>query len=183
MTFGMQVGPDTYVTVAYTLYGEDGEVIDRTDAEEPLSYLHGYGQLVPGLERGLEGMSKGDLRSVVVEAKDAYGEYDPEAIFEVDKSDFPRPNEIAVGDEFMAESDDGEGVALTVVEVHEDSCLVDTNHPLAGEVLRFEVTVLDVRPATDGEIRKAEAALGPDVDPMAGLITLGRKPRERGEPS
>src|SRR6476646_6739880 len=121
MTFGMQVGPDAYVTVAYTLYGEDGEVIDRTDAEEPLSYLHGYGQLVPGLERGIEGMTKGDLRSVVVEAKDAYGEYDPEAVFEVDKSDFPHPGEVAVGDEFVAESDDGEGVSLTVVEVHDDS--------------------------------------------------------------
>jgi FKBP-type peptidyl-prolyl cis-trans isomerase SlyD len=183
MTFGMQVGPDTFVTLAYTLYGEDGEVIDRTDAEEPLSYLHGYGQLVPGLERGIEGMTKGDLRSVVVQAKDAYGEYDPEAIFEIDKGDFPHPGEIAVGDEFVAESDDGEGVALTVVEVHEDSCLVDTNHPLAGEVLRFEVTVLDIRPATDGEIRKAEEVLAPDFEQLTGLIPLGRKPREPGRPS
>jgi FKBP-type peptidyl-prolyl cis-trans isomerase SlyD len=183
MTYGMQVGPDTYVTLAYTLYGEDGEVIDRTDDEEPLSYVHGYGQLVPGLERGLEGMSKGDARSVVVQARDAYGEYDSDAVFEVDKSEFPRPAEIAVGDDFVAESDDGEGVSLTVVEVHEDTCLVDTNHPLAGEDLRFEVTVLEVRAATDGEIRKAEEALAPDMDPLGGLIPLGRKPRERGQPS
>jgi FKBP-type peptidyl-prolyl cis-trans isomerase SlyD len=183
MTYGMQVGPDTFVTLAYTLYGEDGEVIDRTDDEEPLSYVHGYGQLVPGLERGMEGMSKGDLRSVVVPAKDAYGEYDSEAIFEVDKSEFPRPGEVAVGDEFFAESDDGEGVELTVVEVHDETCLVDANHPLAGEDLRFEVTVLDVRPATDGEIRKAEGALAEDTEAMGGLITLGRKPRDRGQPS
>jgi FKBP-type peptidyl-prolyl cis-trans isomerase SlyD len=183
MTYGMQVGPDTFVTLAYTLYGEDGEVIDQTDDEEPLSYLHGYGQLVPGLERGVEGMSKGDRRSVVVKAKDAYGEYDPEAVYEVDKSEFPRPAEIAVGDEFVAESDDGDDVALSVVEVHEDTCLVDTNHPLAGEDLRFEVTILDVRAATDGEIRKAEEALAPDADPLGGLITLGRKPREHGQPS
>jgi FKBP-type peptidyl-prolyl cis-trans isomerase SlyD len=178
----MQVGPDTFVTLAYTLYGEDGEVIDRTAAEEPLSYLHGYGQLVPGLERGLEGMSKGDHRSVAVKAKDAYGDYDPEAIFEVERSDFPHPGEIAVGDEFVAESDDGEGVPLSVVEVHDDSVLIDTNHPLAGEDLTFDVTVLDIRPATDGEIRKAEQALAPDFD-LGGLIPLGRKPRAPGRPS
>jgi FKBP-type peptidyl-prolyl cis-trans isomerase SlyD len=183
MTYGMQVGPDTFVTVAYTLYGEDGEVIDRTEEDEPLSYLHGYGQIVPGLERGLEGMSKGDLRSVVVNADDGYGEYDPEAVFEVERSDFPRPDEVAVGDEFVAESDDGKGISLTVLEVHDDSCVVDTNHPLAGEVLRFEVTVLDVRAATDGEIRKAEEALAPDPDLVSELVTLGRKPRDPGRPS
>jgi FKBP-type peptidyl-prolyl cis-trans isomerase SlyD len=183
MTYGMQVGPDTFVTLAYTLYGEDGEVIDRTDEEQPLSYLHGYGQIVPGLERGIEGMSKGDRRSIVVQAEDGYGEYDSEMVFEVDKSDFPRPDQVAVGDEFVAESDGEEAVSMTVVEVHEDSCLVDTNHPLAGEVLRFEVTVLDIRPATDGEIRKAEEALAPDEDPLTGLVKLGRKPQPPGEPS
>jgi len=183
MTFGMQVGPDTYVTLAYTLYGEDGEVIDRTDDEEPLSYLHGYGQLVPGLERGIEGMSKGDLRSVVVQATEGYGEYDPEAVFEVEKSDFPHPDELAVGDEFVAESDDGQGISLTVLEVHSDSCVVDTNHALAGEVLRFEVTVLDIRAATDSEIRKAEQTLAPDEALVNELVTLGRKPRDAGKPS
>jgi FKBP-type peptidyl-prolyl cis-trans isomerase SlyD len=175
MTFGMQVGPDTFVTLAYTLYDEDGDVIDQTDAEEPLSYLHGYGQLVPGLERGIEGMGKGDLRSVVVPAKDGYGEYDPEGVFEIERNDFPQPSEVAVGDEFVAESDDGHGISLTVLEVNGDSCIVDTNHPLAGEVLRFDVTVLDVRAATDGEIKKAEAAMMPDLGLGTGLITLGRK--------
>jgi FKBP-type peptidyl-prolyl cis-trans isomerase SlyD len=183
MTFGMQVGPDTFVTLAYTLYDEDGAVVDRTDDEQPLSYLHGYGQLVPGLERGIEGMSKGDLRSVIVPASDGYGEYDPEAVFEVERSDFPRPAEVAAGDEFFAESDDGQGISLTVLEVHEDACLVDTNHPLAGEDLRFDVTVLEVRAATDQEIRKAEQALAPDVELVTDLITLGRKPRERSQPS
>ena len=183
MTFGMQVGPDTFVTLAYTLYDEDGDVLDRTDDEEPLSYLHGYGQLVPGLERGIEGMTKGALRSVVVQPADGYGEYEPEAVFEIERSDFPRPHEIAAGDEFVAESDDGQGIALTVLEVNGDSCIVDTNHPLAGEVLRFEVTVLDVRAATDGEIRKAEQAMMPDVDLGSPLVTLGRNPRQRGQPS
>src|SRR5260370_38894161 len=117
MNFATQVGPDPFVTLAYTLYDEDGAVIDRTDEGEPLSYLHGYGQLVPGLERGIEGMSKGELRSVVVPASDGYGEYDPEAAFEVERSDFPRPAEGAVGDEFFAESDDGQGISLTALAV------------------------------------------------------------------
>jgi len=183
MTFGMQVGPDTFVTLAYTLYDEDGDVLDRTDDDEPFSYLHGYGQLVPGLERGIEGMTKGELRSVVVQPGDGYGEYEPEAVFEIERSDFPRPHEIAAGDEFVAESDDGQGIALTVLEVKGDSCIVDTNHPLAGEVLRFEVTVVDVRAATDGEIRKAEQKMMPDVDLENQLVTLGRNPRPRGQPS
>jgi len=183
MNFGMQVGPDTYVTLAYTIYDEDGDLLDRTDDDEPLSYLHGYGQIVPGLERGIEGMGKGDLRTVSVAAADAYGDYDPEAVFEVERSEFPRPDEIEVGDEFVAESDDGEGIALTVLEVKGDSCVVDTNHPLAGENLRFEVTVLDVRPATEGEILKAERALHPEDDLVQNLVSLGRKPRDRGQPS
>jgi FKBP-type peptidyl-prolyl cis-trans isomerase SlyD len=179
MNLGTQIGPDTFVKLAYTLYGEDGEEIDRTDDLTPLAYLHGYGQIVPGLERGVEGMSKGDSRSVVVPAAEGYGEYDDEAVFEVDRSDFPRPDEVAAGAEFVAESDDGDGIPLTVLEVKTDCCLVDANHPLAGETLRFEVTVLDVRPATDGEIRKAEQALEPD----SNLISLGQRPSASGRPS
>jgi FKBP-type peptidyl-prolyl cis-trans isomerase SlyD len=179
MTFETQIGPDTFVKLAYTLYDEDGDVIDRTDDETPLAYLHGYGQIVPGLERGVEGMSKGDVRSVVVPAADGYGEYDDEAVFEVERSDFPRPDEVAAGDEFVAESDDGDGIPLTVLEVKGDCCVVDTNHPLAGETLRFEVTVLDVRPATDVEISMAEKAL----EPESNLISLGQRPSGRGEPS
>ena len=88
-----------------------------------------------------------------------------------------------MGDEFVAESDEGQGISLTVLEVHEDSCVVDTNHPLAGEVLRFDVTVLEFRAATDSEIQRAEEALAPDVDLVTDLVTLGRKPRERSQPS
>jgi FKBP-type peptidyl-prolyl cis-trans isomerase 2 len=67
--------------------------------------------------------------------------------------------------------------------VNGDSCVVDTNHPLAGEDLRFDVTVLDVRPATDGEIQKAEEALEPDTSQISGLVNLGRKPKPRDLPS
>jgi FKBP-type peptidyl-prolyl cis-trans isomerase SlyD len=179
MSYSTQVGPDTYVTLAYVLYGEDGDVLDSTDEEEPLSYLHGYGQIVGGLERRLEGMVRGDVRSVTVPAAEAYGEYHREAVLEVDKADFPDPASIVVGDEYVAESDDGEMMPMTVIEVNDDNCIVDTNHPLAGETLRYEVTVLDVRPATDSEIQAAEAAIMPELQ----LVNIGRKPKGISQPS
>jgi|SRR3954467_11739957 FKBP-type peptidyl-prolyl cis-trans isomerase SlyD len=179
MPLATQVGPETYVTLAYTLYDEEGDVLDRTEDEEPLSYLHGYGQLVPGLERAIEGMMPGDERSVVIPPAEGYGDYDPEAVVEIERADFPRPGEIAVGDQFIAESDDGENVPMTVLEVTEEGCLVDTNHPLAGETLRYTVKVLDVRPATDAELREAERALAPEPE----LITIGRKPSDPGKAS
>jgi FKBP-type peptidyl-prolyl cis-trans isomerase SlyD len=179
MSSEVQVGPDSYVTLAYTLYDEDGDILDRTDDGPPVSYVHGYGQIVPGLERGVEGMAKGDARSVVVSAADGYGEYDPEAVVEVDRHDFPRPDEIAAGDEFVAESDDGEALSMTVLEVRGDDVVVDTNHPLAGEVLRFEVTVLDVRRASDSEIHEAEQAQGNG----APLVPLGKKRPAEPTPS
>jgi FKBP-type peptidyl-prolyl cis-trans isomerase SlyD len=179
MNFATQVGPDTFVTLTYVLYGEDGDVLDSTDEDEPLAYLHGYGQIVAGLERRIEGMVQGDARSVIVPAAEAYGEYHREAVLEVERSDFPDPGNIVVGDEYVAESDDGEMVPMTVLEVNDDNCIVDTNHPLAGETLRYEITVLDVRPATDSEIRAAEETLLPEL----GLVNIGRKPRGCSQPS
>jgi FKBP-type peptidyl-prolyl cis-trans isomerase SlyD len=179
MNYATQVGPDTIVTLTYILYGEDGDVLDSTDEDEPLSYLHGYGQIVAGLERRIEGMVRGDARSVIVPAAEGYGEYHREAVLEVERSDFPDPASIVVGDEYVAESDEGEMLPMTVLEVGEDNCLVDTNHPLAGETLRYEVTVLDVRPATDNEIRAAEEALVPEL----GLVNIGRKPNGCSQPS
>jgi FKBP-type peptidyl-prolyl cis-trans isomerase SlyD len=179
MDYATQVGPDTFVTLAYTLYGEDGDVLDSTDEDEPLSYLHGYGQIVAGLERRIEGMVRGDARSVVVPPAEAYGEYHREAVLEVERADFPDPASIVIGDEYVAESDDGEMLPMTVLEVNDDNCIVDTNHPLAGETLRYEVTVLDVRPATDSEIREAEEAILPELQ----LVNIGRKPRGCSQPS
>jgi FKBP-type peptidyl-prolyl cis-trans isomerase SlyD len=179
MNLATQIGPDTFVTLAYTLYDEDGEVLDCSDEDAPLSYLHGYGQIVPGLERAIEGMVRGNERSVIVAPKDGYGEYDPDAVLEIDRSDFPVPAEVSVGDQFLADSDDGETVPMTIVEVKADACIVDTNHPLAGETLRFQVTVLDVRPATDRELAEADQALMPGID----LIPLGRKPSASGQAS
>jgi FKBP-type peptidyl-prolyl cis-trans isomerase SlyD len=179
MILATQIGPDTFVTLAYTMYDEDGDVLDCSDEDAPLSYVHGYGQIVPGLERAIEGMVRGNERSVIVSAEDGYGEYDPEAVLEIDRTDFPVPGEVSVGDQFLAESDDGETVPMTILEVTADACIVDTNHPLAGETLRYQIIVLDVRPATDRELAEAERALLPGTD----LLPLGRKPTASGQAS
>lgn len=163
MSLATQVGPDTVVTLAYTLYGEDGEVIESTGEGDPgLEYVHGYGQIVPGLESAVEGMIAGQERSVVVQPADAYGDYDDEGVFEVSREDFPEPDQVKVDDEFVAEGDDGDQLALRVVEIRPEGFLVDANHPLAGETLRFEVKIVGVRPATEDEIAKAEAELEED---------------------
>jgi len=159
MTLATQVGPDTFVTLAYTLYDEEGEVIERTGADDPLTYVHGYGQIVPGLERALEGMARGATRSVVVPPEEAYGEYDDEGFFEVPRSEYPELGEVEVDDELVAEGPHGEEIVMRVVGVTDELLMVDANHPLAGTTLRFEIEILDVRPATEEEIADAEEEL------------------------
>src|SRR3954447_11377351 len=115
------IGPDTVVTIAYVLFDQSGEPVDGATAEEPLSYVHGYAQIVPGLERGLLGCHVGDRREITVPADEAFGERDDEGMFEVDKADFPDQSEVQPGDEFVAQGADGEAIAMRVVEVLPDA--------------------------------------------------------------
>ena len=87
---------------------------------EPIRYVHGYGMLVPGLEAALVGLTAGDVRDVVVPAEAGYGEYDDDLVLELDRSELPDPKGVAVGDEFVAESPDGDEIAMSVVEVRDD---------------------------------------------------------------
>jgi len=153
------IGPDTMVTLSYVLFDEDGEAVDRATTTEPLSYVHGYAQILPGLERALEGMRAGDKREITVQAEDAFGEHDDEGVFEVDKADFPDSEHVTPGDEFVAQGPDGESISMRVVEVLPDAFVVDTNHPLAGQKVRFEIEVSDVRAASEEEIARAQAEL------------------------
>jgi FKBP-type peptidyl-prolyl cis-trans isomerase SlyD len=159
MSSAHEIGPDTYVTLAYVLFNESGEAVEGATIEEPLTYVHGYAQIVPGLERGLLGCKAGERREITVSADEAFGERDEDGVFEVDKADFPDHAEVEPGDEFMAQGPDGEAIAMRVVEVLPEAFLVDTNHPLAGQNVRFQVEVADVRPATEEEIAAAQAEL------------------------
>jgi FKBP-type peptidyl-prolyl cis-trans isomerase SlyD len=155
----LAIAPDTVVTLSYVLFDEQGEAVDEIGKAEPLTYVHGYAQLVPGLERQIEGLKPGERGVFTVTADEAFGARDDEAIFEVDKSDFPDAGDVAAGDEFMAEGPDGEPIAMRVLEVRPDAFVVDTNHPLAGQKVRFEVQVSGVRAASEEEIAAAQAEL------------------------
>ena len=155
------IQPNAFVLLDYTLHDDDGDLLDASEGDggEPIEYVHGYGMLVPGLEAGLTGMKPGEERDIVVPAADGYGDYDDELVLEIDRADFPNPKEIAEGDEFIAESPDGDEVPMEVVEVKADAVLVDANHPLAGVNLHYRVKIRAVREATGDEIARAAAEL------------------------
>ena len=112
---------------------------------EPLRYVHGYGMLVPGLEKGLSGLGPGDAAEIVVPPEEAYGLHDEELVFAIDRSDAPNAGE---GDEVVLEDEDGDEAVARVVEVGDEELVVDGNHPLAGMTLRYRVHVREVREAT-----------------------------------
>jgi FKBP-type peptidyl-prolyl cis-trans isomerase SlyD len=183
----LPIEPNTHVVVDYELRDDDGDLLDASESDdgEPIEYVHGYGMLVPGLEAALAGLKAGDERDVVVPAAAGYGEYDEELVLEVDRSEFPDPAKVEVGHELVAESPDGDEVAMNVVEVHDDVVVVDANHPLAGVTLRYHVKVREVRAATVAEVERAAAELddahehvhGPDCDHHHGepAAILGRR--------
>jgi FKBP-type peptidyl-prolyl cis-trans isomerase SlyD len=155
------IQPNARVVLEYTLTNENGDVLDSSDAEdgEPIEYVHGYGMLVPGLEAALADLAVGDTKDVTVSPEEGFGDRDEDLVMEVDRSDFPDPKAIAIDDEVVAESPDGEEVPMRVVEVKDETVIVDANHPLAGVTLRYSVKVIEVAQATDEEIEEAAAGL------------------------
>jgi FKBP-type peptidyl-prolyl cis-trans isomerase SlyD len=146
----MNVSHLSVVTLDYTVSDESGDVLDSTEGREPLVYLHGAGFLVPGLEKALYDREVGDSFELDVDAAEAYGEYEEDLVQSVPGELFDGM-EVAEGDTFVADTDDGHR-PVTVVEVTEEFVKVDANHPLAGVNLHFSVTVRDVRAATAEEI-------------------------------
>jgi FKBP-type peptidyl-prolyl cis-trans isomerase SlyD len=148
----MEIGEGTVVSLEYTLHLGDGKVIDASAPNQPVKYLHGTGQLVPGLERQLVGANPGDKRQIQVEPKEGYGEHDPEGVQEVPKSSFPEGAKLEPGVRYTAHNKTGDSVPLFIREVKEDVVLIDLNHPLAGETLHFDIFIRDVRKATEEEL-------------------------------
>ena len=140
------------VSVNYTLSDDEGNILDTNEDAEPLAYLHGFDNIIPGLERALEGVDQGFKSAIVVEAADAYGEVDPEAVFRVSRSDFPDEMIVPEGMQVVGETPSGP-VSLVVLEVAEDEVVVDANHPLAGKRLHFDLEVVTVRAASDAELQ------------------------------
>jgi FKBP-type peptidyl-prolyl cis-trans isomerase SlyD len=147
----LPVGDDTVVSIHYTLKDQEGTVIDTSDGSEPLKYLHGVGNIIPGLENALVGKVQGDSLKVVVDPADGYGEYHAELVQVVPRSAFQGVDEVAVGMAFNAQAADGSQRRIVVREVDGDDVTVDGNHELAGVDLHFSVDVVDVRAATEEE--------------------------------
>ena len=150
----MIIEKNKVVTIEYTLKNASDEIIDTSVGGQPLEYLHGYGMLIPGLEKELEGKTEGDELSVVVEPAEAYGERRDDLVFDVDRSSFDEGAKIEVGMQFEAASPYGTQV-VTVVKVADDKVTIDANHPLAGEKLFFDVKVVSLREATEQELAPA----------------------------
>jgi FKBP-type peptidyl-prolyl cis-trans isomerase SlyD len=146
----MQIANQSVVTIDYTLTDPHGEVLDSSKDEEPLTYIHGSGSIIPGLENALHGKSAGDALQVTIPPADGYGDRDEELVQAVPRDRFPG-GDIEVGMRFSAEGDDGTRV-VTVVAMDDASVTIDANHPLAGMTLAFEVKVLEVRDATADEL-------------------------------
>lgn len=146
----MQITDNAAVLFHYTLTTPDGEQLDSSRGEEPLSYLHGAGNIIAGLEDALTGKAVGDTFTVTIPPVQAYGEVDDSMVQVVSKKMFD-DMEIEVGMQFHADVSHGSGI-ITVVNIDGDDVTVDGNHPLAGETLIFDVEVVEVRPATADEI-------------------------------
>jgi FKBP-type peptidyl-prolyl cis-trans isomerase SlyD len=147
----MQIADDMAVLIQYKVSNDGGEVLDSSEGE-PLAYIQGQGEIVPGLEQALLGKSAGDKVQVTVQPADGYGEWDEEKVQTVPRSAFEDGAEIQAGMRFQAQGDDGDDVIVTVSDVTPDEVTIDANHPLAGQILNFEVEIVAVRECTPEEL-------------------------------
>lgn len=145
------------VTIHYRLTLDDGSVADQSFGGDPLVYLHGSQNIVPGLERQLAGKKIGDKLDVAVPANEGYGEYDPAAEQSVPKDQFPPNAEIKVGTAFQTRGRNGQPMTVWVRAIKDDQVTITANHPMAGQKLNFTVEVLDVRRATADEKKHGHA--------------------------
>jgi len=155
----MKIQNDCIVEISYELYDSDGALAESSKEDGNVSYMQGLGEILPGLEEALEGHGAGDHFEVEIAAEDAFGDYDPEGLITVPRSEFPPDAEIVPGDWIaVSVSDDDEGeeeIEMCVIEISPEAVVLDANHPLAGKNVRFQVDVISVRAATAEELRQA----------------------------
>lgn len=147
----MLVAHNKVVSIHYTLTNDSGAVLDSSSGGEPLAYLHGNGNLIPGLEKALEGRGSGEKLNVKVAAAEGYGVRDPSLVQDVPRRAFKGIDDIRVGMQFQADSNQGPRM-VTVTRIAGDMVTVDGNHPLAGEDLNFAVEISEVRDASEEEL-------------------------------
>ena len=147
----MTITKNSVVAIDYTLTGDDSKVIDTSNGRRPLEYMHGQGNIIPGLESALEGKGEGQSLEVSIAPKDGYGEYNPKLVQQVPRANFGSIDKIEIGMQFQARTPQGVHV-VRVVNVDPQSVTVDANHPLAGKTLHFDVKVVSVCDARPEEL-------------------------------
>ena len=141
------------VVFHYTLTNDEGEVIDSSSGGDPMPYLHGAGNIVPGLESQLQGVAVGTNLQVLVAPKDGYGEAEEGEIVKVPRQDFGEfSDEVGPGMQVFAETEGGEQIPVWIVDADESTIFVSRNHPLAGVSLHFDVEIVAIRDATTDEL-------------------------------
>ena len=155
----MNIADKLYVAIEYTLSLESGEEIDKSPAGQPLGFIAGTGQIIPGLEKALMGRRVGDNAKLVVAPEDAYGPVKDDLFQDIPKSQFPGDVEVKPGMAFEAQGPHGPFM-ITVAKVNDnDTVTVDLNHPMAGKQLHFDVNVVEVRKPTSEELAQVAASI------------------------
>jgi FKBP-type peptidyl-prolyl cis-trans isomerase SlyD len=153
---GTKVTDGQVVSMEYTLR-VDGKMVDTSEGSEPLEYLHGAANIIPGLEREMEGMAVGESKTVVISAAEGYGEMDEEAFLEVPASEFPKDMPLKPGLEMELTGPEGQPMYARVESMEGETVTLNMNHPLAGKELHFDVKVVNLRDATDEEMDHGHA--------------------------
>jgi FKBP-type peptidyl-prolyl cis-trans isomerase SlyD len=151
MSEELKVRNGQVVSMEYTLK-VDGVVTDSSEGREPLEFVHGAGNIIPGLEREMTGMAVGDSKDVMIAAAEGYGERDEEAFMDVPRDQFPAEIPMKVGTELQVQNQAGQPMFARIEQVEDKSVRLNFNHPLAGKDLHFSVKVVDLRDATDEEV-------------------------------
>ena len=156
MSVGLTVQDGQVVSMDYTLR-VDGEIVDASEENEPLEFLQGAGNIIPGLEDALYGMSIGESQRVAIAAEDDYGELDPEAFVNVPRGDFPTDIPLEEGLEIEVTDQTGNPMFARIDSFSDEAVRLDFNHPLAGKTLNFDVKIVALREATEEELEHGHA--------------------------
>jgi FKBP-type peptidyl-prolyl cis-trans isomerase SlyD len=151
---GDRIARNAVVAIDYRLTVADGTEVDTTAERGPMEYLHGHRNIIPGLEKELDGHEVGDTLDVTIGPEDGYGQHDPQRVVQVNREQLGFEPEI--GAVVSARLPDGREQHLLIAELEGETVTLDGNHPLAGQTLRFEVSIASIREATEGEIAKGQ---------------------------
>jgi FKBP-type peptidyl-prolyl cis-trans isomerase SlyD len=148
----MRIDKHLVVSMHYTLSDKTGNILDSSEENDPLCFLAGADQIIPGLEKELMGLSVGDKKQVTVSPEDGYGERDEDMIQVFNREELPDTDQLEIGEVLEFENEEGHTVEGSVLEISQENVTVDFNHPLAGETLHFQTEIIDIRKASPEEI-------------------------------